>query len=146
MHSLGERRSHQGDVWDLIAEKSARLQSPSSTSAMAAMYEKFEAPLDDFARAFPAVDQQIGAVFLINGTPVGLECFDVPATWRKVSPKLIHSYAIDALDRQHARTEQPPVDPDRFVNDVSAATGACSLRLARVRTFGSRARTSSVRR
>jgi hypothetical protein len=124
MHSLGVRRSHQGAVWDLIARKSARLQSPSSTSAMAAMYEKFDAPLDDFVRAFPPVDQQIGAVFLINGTCVGLECFDVPATWHKVSPKLIRSYAIDALDRQHARTEQSAVDADRFVNDISAATGA----------------------
>ena len=124
MHSLGERRSDQGAVWDLIARKSARLQSPSPTSAMAAMYEKFEAPLDDFVRAFPAVDKQTGAVFLINGAPAGLECFDASATWRQMAPKLIRSYAVDAVDRQHERNEQPAVDPAEFVARIAAATAS----------------------
>jgi hypothetical protein len=93
-------RSDQGAVWDLIDAKSARLEARSETSAMAAMYEKLTVPLDDFVTAFPPADKQIGAVFFINGAPVGLELFDVPATWRKLSSKLIRSYAVDALDKR----------------------------------------------
>ena len=38
--STGERRSDQGAVWDLIAEKAERLEARSDTSAMSAMFEK----------------------------------------------------------------------------------------------------------
>ena len=42
----------------------------------------------------------MGALFLINGQPVGLELFDAAGTWRKLSPKFVKSYALDALDRR----------------------------------------------
>jgi hypothetical protein len=102
--SEGERRSDQSDVWHRIAEKSARLQASSDTAAMSAMFEKFDVPLDDFVRAFEPAAGQIGAVFFVNGVPAGLELFDAAVTWRKLSPKLIRSYAVDALDKatQHA--------------------------------------------
>jgi hypothetical protein len=101
--SDGHRRSDQGAVWRLIDEKSARLQAPSDTSAMSAVFEKFDAPLEEFVRAFEPVAGQIGAVFFVNGEPAGLELFDAPATWRKLAPKLIRSYAVDALDRSRRR-------------------------------------------
>jgi ARG/rhodanese/phosphatase superfamily protein len=97
--SDGARRSDQGAVWNLIAEKSARLEARSATSAMSAVFEKLDAPIEEFVRAFDAQAGQVGAVFLVDGAPVGLELFDAPATWRKLGPKLIRSYAVDALDR-----------------------------------------------
>ena len=36
-----------------------------------------------------AIDGQVGAMFLVNGRPGGIELFDAPATWKKLSPKLV---------------------------------------------------------
>ena len=102
MLASGERSSDQQEVWSAIAEKSARLGAPSDTSAMSAMYDKLDHSLEDFVAAFAPVERQVGAVFLVNGRVVGLELFDAPSTWRKLSPKLVRSYALDAIDRQAA--------------------------------------------
>ena len=67
---------------------------------MSAMFEKLDVPLEDFVRGLQPIDGQVGAVFLIDGAPVGLELFDAPSTWSKLSPKVIRSYAMDALDRR----------------------------------------------
>jgi ARG and Rhodanese-Phosphatase-superfamily-associated Protein domain len=117
----GTRRSDQQAVWSAIAEKSARLGAESDTAAMAAMYEKLDHSLEDFIAAFPPVDRQVGAVFLVNGRLAGLELFDAPSTWRTLSPKLVRSYALDAIDRKQA---QPPLKSQdgRFLIDAVAAS------------------------
>ena len=63
-----------------------------------------------------------GAVFSINGRIVGLELFDAPETWQKLSPKLVRSYALDAID--HAGGSQPAlVDEARAFMAAIAGTG-----------------------
>jgi hypothetical protein len=96
----GARSSDQGDVWSAIAQKSARLGAASDTAAMSAMFDKLDRPLEDFVNAFPAGERQVGAVFMVTGGLCGLELFDAPRTWRQLSPKLVRSYALDAIDRQ----------------------------------------------
>jgi hypothetical protein len=98
--SSGVHRSDQSAVWDAIAEKSARLGARSDTAAMSAMYDKLDHSLEDFVAAFPPIERQVGGVFLVNRRVVGLELFDAPSTWRKLSPKLVRSYALDAIDRR----------------------------------------------
>lgn len=95
----GSRRSDQGAVWSDIAMKMSRLGARSETSAMAAMYDELEQPIEGFVGAYHAVPGQVGAMFLVNGQPRGMEIFDAPVTWSKLVPKLVRSYALDALDR-----------------------------------------------
>ena len=95
----GSRSSDQREVWSRIAEKSARLGAVSDTSAMSAMYETCHVSLEEFVAAFTPVERQVGAVFFVNGRAAGLELFDAPRTWRTLAPKLIRSYALDALDQ-----------------------------------------------
>jgi hypothetical protein len=102
----GSRVSDQGAVWNLIGEKSARLSATSDTSAMSAMFDKLETPIDAFVSAFPPVDYQVGAMFFINGAQAGLELFDAASTWRKLAPKLVRSYAVDAIDRRNKRSRK----------------------------------------
>ena len=47
---------------------------------MAAMYEDLEQPIEDFVSAFRVMDGQVGAMFLVNGRPGGIELFDAPGT------------------------------------------------------------------
>ena len=96
----GSRSSDQAEVWSHIAEKSARLGARSDTAAMSAMFEARHVALDEFVAAFTPVERQVGAVFFVNGRAAGLELFDAPRTWRTLAPKLIRSYALDALDQE----------------------------------------------
>jgi hypothetical protein len=101
--SAGGRASDQHAVWDGIASKSARLSAASDTSAMSAVFEKLDTPLEQFVAAFQPAEHQVGAIFLINGRRAGLELFDAASTWRTLAPKLIRSYAVDAIDRRRQR-------------------------------------------
>ncbi len=94
----GCRHSDQGAVWNSINLKAARLGAISDTAAMSAIYERLDRSLDAFVAAFPPVEGQVGAVFLLNGSFAGLELFDARATWCKLVPKLVRSYGLDAID------------------------------------------------
>jgi hypothetical protein len=93
---------------------------------MSAVFDKVGASLDEFVAAFPPVEHQVGAVFLINGRPAGLELFDAPSTWRKLSPKLVRSYAVDALDRRDGEpVKEVDVDlPNAFAVAVASSPTA----------------------
>ena len=125
-HSLAESRSRDSDqhaVWRLISEKSARLGAFSDTSAMSAMYDKLDDSIEEFVNAFQPATRQVGAVFLINGRAAGLEFFDAGSTYRKLSPKLIRSYALDAIDRQN-----PAGAPNRHLKETHSLRRSCRAR------------------
>ncbi len=92
------RHSDQSEVWADISAKAERMRAGSPTGAMAAMYEQYGNSIEDFVRAFSALETQSGALFTIDGKTVGFDLFDCPATLRKLLPKLVRSYALDALD------------------------------------------------
>ena len=104
LRATGTYGSDQGAVWASIERKMSRLGAKSDTRAMAAMYEDQQQPIEDFVSAFRVMDGQVGAMFLVNGRPGGIELFDATATWRKLSSKLIRSYALDAIDRSKEPT------------------------------------------
>jgi hypothetical protein len=90
---------------------------------MSAMYEQLDTPLEQFVGAFPPAEHQVGAIFLINGRRAGLELFDAASTWRKLAPKLVRSYAVDAIDRrrQRARKAEAQAAPTFATSVVSCA-------------------------
>jgi hypothetical protein len=82
-------RSNQGMIWDDLALKFYRMSVHSETGAMADLFEGQKGRL---------VDCQVGAVFAINGEIAGLECFYHRHTFATFFPKLVESYALDAID------------------------------------------------
>lgn len=103
MRATGQRRSNQPEIWSNIREKSERFSVASETSAMSDIFEQEAGRLEDYVAPFRALEGQSGAVFAIGGKVVGLELFDSAETLRKLFPKLLRSYGLDALDR--ARSE-----------------------------------------
>jgi hypothetical protein len=99
MREAGVRRSDQSEVWADIERMSSRLDAPSATSAAAAMYDTHRTSLDQYLAEFSALPNQVGAAFAINGAVAGFEVFDSPTTLAKTLPKLIESYALDAIDQ-----------------------------------------------
>lgn len=120
MNASGQRYSDQNEIWNDIGTKLSRLQSRSSTHAMNAMFEDQSLCLNEFVGAFTPTDDQVGAVFAINGRVVGLELFDSPATCRKLMAKLIRSYGLDAIDSRDAKTTLESGSAERFVSEVAA--------------------------
>jgi hypothetical protein len=96
----GARVSDQGEVWGDIDALSSKLGFNSPTSAMQDVYQSRRTSIDEYLNDVRVEDGQIGAIFAINGAPAGLELFDSPETLRTYLPKILRSYALDALANQ----------------------------------------------
>ena len=125
LKARGDRRSDQAEVWADIAEKSSRMNAPSPTSAMDAIFVDHATSIDAYVAACQPQDDQVGAVFAVNGTIIGLDLFDEPSTLRKLLPKLVRSVAVEAIDSKPAaqpfRAAPPPALAEQFLAVASAA-------------------------
>jgi hypothetical protein len=108
MLARGDRVSDQAGVWDDIARLSSRLNAPSSTSAMGAIFSTHAVSLDAFVAGCQPPEGQVGALFAIGNTLIGFDLFDQPSTLRKILPKLVRGVAVDAID---AADTAEPADP-----------------------------------
>jgi len=112
-YSLGEglaARSDQGEVWSDVAEKSAAFSVDSPSDSMSDIFEAERGRIDGFVRTIQHVPEQSGALFAIDGKVAGFDVFDKPSTLRKLLPKLVRSYALDALVGNHQRASIIGVD------------------------------------
>jgi hypothetical protein len=94
----GQPRSDQHIVWADIAAKAAHLRTDSPTAAMSDIYDRHAKRIDAYVAAFTALDRQVGAVFAINGSVIGFDLFECAGAWQKLMPKLVRSYALDAME------------------------------------------------
>jgi hypothetical protein len=117
----GEASSDQPAVWDAISAKSARMRVESPTGAMAALFESRHDDLRDYLDAIPTFDGQLGAAYAIGDDVVGVEVFDSDVTFKKLAPKLLTSYSLDAMELE--QTFEPPDSSvvGAFIQTVRAA-------------------------
>ncbi len=96
--SSREASSDQGEVWSDIDIKFSRMHSQSDTSAIEQVFKDHEEQLAQYVAQLNCVAGQVGAVFSIKGRVSGLEFFDAADTCQLLMPKIIRSYALDAID------------------------------------------------
>lgn len=118
----GSRHSDQGRVWADISAKAARMEAPSDTRAMAEIFDRHRGSLESYVDAFASGESQTGALFAIGSEIVGLDLFDRRRTLAAVLPKLVRSYAIDAIESERgdgkgARKE----DAEAFLAELAGA-------------------------
>jgi hypothetical protein len=118
---LGSRNSDQGLVWDSIEGKRMRMNVESPTRAMADIYERFSGNVEEYVAALPPVPYQSGAVFALNGEIAGMDLFDVGSTLSSLLPKLVRSYALDAIETAAPVTVSMPPPPGAFLVSVTSA-------------------------
>jgi hypothetical protein len=114
----GQARSDQHRVWADIDLKATHLRTESPTAAMADIYEHYTKRTDEYVGAFAALDRQVGAAFSINGSIIGFDLFDSPATLKQILPKLVRSYALDAIE---TATEKPAAQSRASVEELFLA-------------------------
>jgi hypothetical protein len=122
LKATGTHGADQGMVWDNIAAKQARMSVRSETSAMSDMFDQHEIPIEDYTRAFKAETCQVGVLFAIDGEAEGLDLFDAPETFASILPKLVRSFAIDALETADGETTTAQLSTaNQFLDRIAAA-------------------------
>ena len=104
LRQAGSRRADQAEVWSSVSQMSLDLGTSSHTDAMRDSYEQRRDVLNGYVQAFPAIDEQIGVVFALNGEVTGVDLFDHPSTFKVVLPRLVRSQALDALSKRSGVT------------------------------------------
>lgn len=88
----------QSAVWRSIDAKMEAFDCRSDTGSLHDVYASTEERLHPIRSAFAPQPRQVGAAFFVNGTLAGVELFDAASTLAKLLPKLVDSYALDALE------------------------------------------------
>jgi hypothetical protein len=121
MASGGSRRSDQSEVWENISSKSARFRVESPTESMSDIYEDRKSSLSEFVEAFSSEEFQVGAIFGIDDAVAGIDLFDAPGTFSKLMPKLIRSYALDAIETLgEEKKTTPKAEAERFIKILTS--------------------------
>ena len=117
----GSRAAGQTEIWQNISEKCQRMGAFAPTGAMADLYDRFDTKLDEATEALAPMQGEAGAIIAINGSIRGLDVFDRADTYRKLFPKLLGSYAVDAFDRGlEASDGQHKPDPQEILEALKA--------------------------
>jgi len=122
LRTSGRRRADQAAIWHEISRKAARMSVVSETDAMASLFDANAPELDEFERVMAPADNQVGAVFALGAAPAGLDLFDHPRTLAALLPKLVRSWALDAVERPMAGESAAPAAASEFLEHV-AGTG-----------------------
>ena len=114
-------QADQAEVWDGISEKARRMKSYSYTSAMGDIFEDHRESVSDYVKAFNPVENQVGMLVMVGDDIVGLDLFDSSKTLKKLMPKLIRSFALDAIELKTKEPYQPKIEDAEDLLRKSAA-------------------------
>jgi len=107
----GSYRSDQGAVWENIEEMSASAGVHSSTGAMKDVFEGKKDDLEEYMKAFQCLAHQKGILVLVGGEVVGLDILSRESAFGVIFPKLLKSYAMDAvLEKEKKGSSAMPVE------------------------------------
>ena len=119
-------QSDQGEVWADIDVKMSRMRSSSATSAVEKVFEDHEEKLGQYVERLGCVEGQVGAVFSVKGRLAGMELFDRVDTCRLLMPKIIRSYALDAIDPGYRGNDNLGIGSPAEVLELVAGSGYSS--------------------
>lgn len=108
LHRDGSFRSDQSSVWQRINEMHERHGTHSRTAAMSDVYEAHRNALDQMLPSFSLLDGQCGIFASIGGQFAGIDLVSLPEVWKDLHDKIIRSYVLDAMGRNHSQHRHDP--------------------------------------
>ena len=93
-----EHRSDQGKIWAEVARQQQALEVCSGTTAMSDTLASHVDQIGEFQEKLGYVEEASGLAMAVGGKVVALDLFDQPETCRKVWPRLVSGFALDALE------------------------------------------------
>ena len=107
--------SDQQEVWENVAflRNSARVNS--ATGAMKDVFKQKETNLEEYLEAFQCLPYQKGIFVFIDGEIAGWDILSRESSFALIFPKLVKSYAIDALLKEEKKvvTCRNPIEEAR---------------------------------
>ncbi len=122
LHAFGAFSADQGAIWDEVERKQREMGAESPTGAVNGVYESHAEKLRKYCAAFSPLEGQVGAAVFINGSFVCLDAFDSPVSLRALYPKMIESYALDALEQAGQDKKEPEKSAaEQLLEKIAAA-------------------------
>jgi len=130
-------RSDQHEVWDGVEVLHQKIGTSSPTGAMRDAYEIKKDDLEEYAQAFAELKDIHGIAVFLGGKLVGLDFVSYLPAMNDLLPKLVGSYAMDAL----ALEEDDEADPDPVeAKNLLRRIGRCALETQKSQGVGDDAR------
>ena len=108
--SLHKKTNTQQTVWNELNRKLAVTKTISTTSSMHDIYNNLEEEILRYVEDFKSINHNtIGFIGAAGNRILGCDIFRNPNIYRKFETKLIRSYALDAIEYQKKRGNQPDV-------------------------------------
>ena len=106
-----EAAKSQSEVWAKVERTQETNNVTSSTGALARVYEDktVNQGLDQYDAALRdkvAGKNVVGVIVIINGRPLAADVFASPSLFRNYWPKLLKSYALEAVSQNKAADKQ----------------------------------------
>ena len=116
--------SDQGEVWEQVACLHQDLGTSSRTGAMRDAYELKKADLEDYTQAFSNLQVQNGIAVFLGGEIVGIDFLSHAPAMDNLLPKLISSYAMDAIRIHEGGKRGKPNSNDvkKFLTTIDRCT------------------------
>ncbi|MCA9522114.1 MAG: hypothetical protein KC609_14130 [Myxococcales bacterium] len=103
----------QGEIWDTVTDYLMGSGTLSQTAAFNDFYRRREEEVESYFRRFRPHRDQVGNLVYVNGEFIVFDSFAKPATLGRLFPKLLRSYALDAVDRNEDFNIYVPTSPKR---------------------------------
>lgn len=99
----------QGEVWNQVANQNQVAGAMSSSDAFTANYsganvrERLQPYLQKLEQPIASQERVVGVIVAVNGKPEMADVFNSTPLFRKLWPKLLKSYALDACSAEPAK-------------------------------------------
>jgi hypothetical protein len=112
------KKSRQNDTWNSISEKFSRMNCVSESEAVDDLFQDYDAVINEYKKSFSCKPEHIGMIAVLNGNPLGLDCFGIEKVFQKQFDKLLSGIILDAIDN-HSE-DNKDVNPYQFLEAVRA--------------------------
>ena len=92
----------------------------SSTGAMKDVFEERKADLEDYLKSFQFIPHQKGILVLVGGEVAGLDILSRESAFEVIFPKLLKSYAMDAVleKKKKGSSPMPMEEAKKFLQEM----------------------------
>jgi hypothetical protein len=121
VEASGDYHSDQGAVWDEVNNLQAKMECHSPTMAMGDVYDAKINDLKEYIDAFELLENQMGLLVFIKGEIMGFDAISSTSAYKNLHPKLIKSYALDAMGQRENIQSESVVDMglvNNFIEEI----------------------------
>lgn len=100
----------QGEVWGEIHALSTDTGVYSPTTAIKDIFETKAKDLEEYLKSFAYMPHQKGLLVIINDEAAGLDMVSLESVYKALHPKIVKSYAMEALLQKEEKSKEPTVE------------------------------------